>query len=629
MKMIKNKFALNISLLVSLLAVLYSCANVGRPTGGPVDETPPRFLRSTPSVNGLNVQKKKIVLEFDEIVKLEKLNEKVVVSPPQIAQPKIKAMGRRITVNLEDSLIPNTTYTIDFSDAIVDNNEGNPLGNYSFSFSTGANIDTMSVSGHVLEASNLEPVKGMLVGLHSDLADSAFTSKPFIRLGRTDSRGFFEIKGIAPGKYKVYALKDADQNYMFNQKSEALAFLDSIIVPSQEIKTRQDTIWQDTLTIDTIYNRDYTHYLPDDIILRSFTEELTNQYLIKSERLVPEKFSLFFATKADSLPNLKGLNFDEKDAFIVEKHLKNDTIHYWIKDSLIYKKDTLSFTLQYLYTDSLNQLVPRKDTINLALKKKKVAKKKKKKKDDDKPVPTVFLKVDSKIPSSMDVYGSIELEFEKPLAKFDKKAIHLMHKVDSTWENIDYKWEKDSLKIRKYTFYTDWKPKQEYKFIVDSLACADYYGLFTDKIEQSFKVKSLEDYGAIYFNISNADSSAYVELLDEQDKVIRKVKVKNNKADFYYLAPAKYSARLVNDKNNNNVWDTGIYEQNVQPEEVYYYPQILDLKALWELEQDWNVKAVSLDKQKVDKLKKQKPDEKKKKKQNTNQSRRVNRGFSF
>ena len=194
--------------VVTLGAMLYSCASIGRPDGGPYDETPPRFIGSTPEAGALNNKRTKVSLMFDEFIKLEKATEKVVVSPPQIQQPEIKASGKRIQVNLLDSLKPNTTYTIDFSDAIVDNNEGNPLGNFAFTFSTGTEIDTMEVAGTMLDASNLEPIKGMLVGLHSNLNDSAFNKLPFDRVARTDSRGRFSIRGVAPGKYRIYGLME-------------------------------------------------------------------------------------------------------------------------------------------------------------------------------------------------------------------------------------------------------------------------------------------------------------------------------------------------------------------------------------------------------------------------------------
>lgn len=616
--------------VVVVIAAFYSCASIGRPDGGPIDETPPRFIGSSPAAGALNNTKKKVSLEFDEYIKLEKANEKVVISPPQVQQPEIKPSGKKININLLDSLKPNTTYTIDFSDAIVDNNEGNPLGNFAFTFSTGTVIDTLEVSGTLLEASNLEPVKGMLVGMHSNLSDTAFTKLPFDRVARTDSRGHFVIRGIAPGEYRIYGLMDADQNFAFTQKSEALAFNDSLVIPRWEERIRQDTTWVDSLTIDTIIERQYTYYLPDNIILRSFTEELFSQYLVKNERLTPEKFTFYFAAKADTLPTLKGLNFDEKDAFIIEKSLTNDTIHYWIKDSLLYKQDTLSLSLNYLYTDTLNQLVPRTDTLNLVAKKiKKEAeepkKKKKKKGEEEEPEPTKFLPVSSHAPSSMDVYDYISLSFEEPVAWFDSAAIHLKQKVDTLWKDVPFVFEQDSLNLRKYNLYYDWEPATEYEFSVDSTAFHGIYGLFTDKIKQKIKVRSQEEYAAIYFNVVGCDSIAFVELLDTQDKVVRKIPVIDGKADFYFLNPGKYSARLINDTNGNGVWDTGEYETKRQPEMVYYYPQILEPRANWELEQTWNVTEVPLDKQKPDELKKQKPDEdKKKKERNNNRNNRRN-----
>lgn len=612
--------------VVTVIAALYSCASIGRPDGGPLDETPPRFIGSTPAAGALNNTKTKVSLSFDEFIKLEKANEKVVISPPQVQQPEIKASGKKISVNLLDSLKPNTTYTIDFSDAIVDNNEGNPLGNFAFTFSTGSAIDTMEVSGTLLEASNLEPVKGMLVGMHSNLSDTAFTKLPFDRVARTDSRGHFTIRGVAPGKYRIFGLMDADQNFAFSQKSEALAFNDSLVIPRWEERIRQDTTWVDSLTIDTVVERKYTYYLPDNVILRSFKEDLISQYLVKNERLTPEKFTLYFAAKADTLPVLKGLNFDERDAFIIEKNLTNDTIHYWVKDSLLYKQDTLSLSLNYLYTDTLNQLVPRTDTLNLVAKTVKKAvdepkKKKKKKGEEEEPEPTKFLHVSTYIPSTMDVYDYISLSFDEPITSFDSAAIHLKQKVDTLWEDISFTFEQDSLNLRKYNLYYEWEPTREYEFSVDSTAFHGIYGLFTDKIKQNIKVRSLEEYGAIYFNVSGCDSIAFVELLDTQDKVVRKVPVVNGQADFYFLNPGKYCARLINDTNGNGVWDSGEYETKRQPEMVYYYPQILEPKANWEVEQTWDVKALPLDKQKPDELKKQKPDEDKKKKDRNNNRR--------
>ena len=616
--------------LLMLMIVVYSCASMGNPDGGPYDEEPPKFVRSTPKPFAINSKEKKVTIEFDEFIKLEKAAEKVVVSPPQLEQPEIKASGRKVVVGLVDSLRPNTTYTIDFADAIVDNNEGNPLGNYAFTFSTGTTIDTMEVSGTVLSASDLEPVKNIQVGLHSDLSDSAFMKKPFDRVSRTDSRGHFSIRGIAPGKYRIYALMDGNQNYLFDSKTEMIAFSDSIIIPAMEDAMRQDTIWKDSLTIDTIKSVGYTRFLPDDIILRAFKEENDRQYLTRSERDKENHFVLTFSARADMLPTLKGLNFDERDAFIIEKTDRNDSICYWIKDSLIYQMDTLEIQMDYLATDTLDRLVPQTDTLFLANKltraerekleakaaeeKEKERKKKEKKGEKIEPEPTKFLTLNVDAPSAFDLDRNVYLSFDEPVASIDTAAIHMEIKKDSLWEEIPFLFVSDSVLPRKYEILAEWEPEKEYQLSIDSMAFKGVYGLHTNKVKQTMKVKKLDEYGTILLNITGADSTAVVELLDGSGKVLRQQRITpQNTADFYYLNPGtKFYIRLFNDRNGNGVCDTGKYSDHLQPEEVYYFPKVWEMKANFEFEENWNINAVPVEKQKLDEIKKQKPEETKK-----------------
>ena len=616
--------------LLMLMIVVYSCASMGNPDGGPYDEEPPKFVRSTPKPFAINSKEKKVTIEFDEFIKLEKAAEKVVVSPPQLEQPEVKASGRKVVVGLVDSLRPNTTYTIDFADAIVDNNEGNPLGNYAFTFSTGTTIDTMEVSGTVLSASDLEPVKNIQVGLHSDLSDSAFMKKPFDRVSRTDSRGHFSIRGIAPGKYRIYALMDGNQNYLFDSKTEMIAFSDSIIIPAMEDAMRQDTIWKDSLTIDTIKSVGYTRFLPDDIILRAFKEENDRQYLTRSERDKENHFVLTFSARADTLPTLKGLNFDERDAFIIEKTDRNDSICYWIKDSLIYQMDTLEIQMDYLATDTLDRLVPQTDTLFLANKltraerekleakaaeeKEKERKKKEKKGEKIEPEPTKFLTLNVDAPSAFDLDRNVYLSFDEPVASIDTAAIHMEIKKDSLWEEIPFLFVSDSVLPRKYEILAEWEPEKEYQLSIDSMAFKGVYGLHTNKVKQTMKVKKLNEYGTILLNITGADSTAVVELLDGSGKVLRQQRITpQNTADFYYLNPGtKFYIRLFNDRNGNGVWDTGKYSEHLQPEEVYYFPKVWEMKANFDFEENWNINAVPVEKQKLDEIKKQKPEETKK-----------------
>lgn len=619
--------------LVSVIIAMYACASMGTPDGGPEDYDPPKFVRSTPEPNAINYNKKKVTIEFDEFIKLEKASEKVIISPPQAEAPEVRASGKKVVVQFQDSIKQDVTYTIDFGDAIVDNNANNPLGQFAFAFSTGNTVDTMAVSGTVLNAENLEPIKGIQVGLHKNLNDSAFVKLPFDRISRTDSRGRFTIRGVAPGKYRIYALMDGNQNYFFDSKTEQVAWSDSLIVPSMEPAVLQDTVWNplDTAKIDTIKTVNYTRFLPDNIMLRAFKEENDFQYLQKSERPKTNQFSIYFSAKNKELPAVKGLDFDEQK-LIVEANSRKDSLLYWITDTVLCERDTLTLQLDYWATDTLKQLVPKTDTLRFVnkiprerrlamreeeMKKKEKERKKRARKGDTLSVETKFLGINVDAPSSLDLNRNITVSFDEPITSIDTAAIHMTHKVDTVWQDIPFLFVADSIAPRRYEILADWKPGDEYRLNIDSLAFQGVYGLRTDKVEKSLKVKTLEDYGTLYLNITGAEPNAIVQLLNSSDAVIRQQPVTDKgTCDFYFLQPStKYYIRLFNDSNNNGKWDTGNYEQKLQAEEVYYFPKVWEMKANFEFEENWDIHAKPLDQQKLDEIKKQKPEDDKKRKE--------------
>ena len=619
--------------LVSVIIAMYACASMGTPDGGPEDYDPPKFVRSTPEPNAINYNKKKVTIEFDEFIKLEKASEKVIISPPQAEAPEVRASGKRVIVQFQDSIKQDITYTIDFGDAIVDNNANNPLGQFAFAFSTGNTVDTMAVSGTVLNAENLEPIKGIQVGLHKNLNDSAFVKLPFDRISRTDSRGRFTIRGVAPGKYRIYALMDGNQNYFFDSKTEQVAWSDSLIVPSMEPAVRQDTVWNplDTAKIDTIKTVNYTRFLPDNIMLLAFKEENDFQYLQKSERPKTNQFSIYFSAKNKELPAVKGLDFDEQK-LIVEANSRKDSLLYWITDTVLCERDTLTLQLDYWATDTLKQLVPKTDTLRFVnkiprerrlamreeeMKKKEKERKKRARKGDTLSVETKFLGINVDAPSSLDLNRNITVSFDEPITSIDTAAIHMTHKVDTVWQDIPFLFVTDTVAPRRYEILADWKPGDEYRLNIDSLAFQGVYGLHTDKVEKSLKVKTLEDYGTLYLNITGAGPHAIVQLLNSSDAVIRQQPVTDKgTCDFYFLQPStKYYIRLFNDSNNNGKWDTGSYEQKLQAEEVYYFPKVWEMKANFEFEENWDINAKPLDQQKLDEIKKQKPEDDKKRKE--------------
>ena len=682
-----------IFIITMAMMLLMACANLGTPDGGPYDETPPHVVHTSPKFGEMGATPKKITLLFDENIKIQGATEKVCVSPPQMNMPEIEASGKRITITLEDELLPDMTYTIDFADAIEDNNEGNPLGDYAFTFSTGQTLDTMQVSGYVLNAENLEPIKGMLVGLYTvtndtlpdaayeDIPDSMFLTKGFERISRTDSRGHFVIKGIKKGKYRVFGLQDQDQNYYFSQKSEVLAFTDRIITPSSRPDIRPDTVWHDSIYYDSIVYTPYTHFLPDDILLTAFKESGQDRAFVKSERKEMEKFTFFFTAPDSELPRIEGLNFDARNAFVAETNATRDTITYWIRDSLIYYKDTLDMVVTFNMTDTLGHLVSKTDTMSIVSRKsyerlmrerknewetyakdyrkeyrRKLRSQQMAEEDEeeeageteptdsvdvadtpDTPVTTSSSKrrrrnrrstriddADIIVPpmpakpldcrtskSSMSPNENVTFSFKVPVDTVYTEYFHFTEIIDSLREERPFLLRRKEGTVNTYVFYAEWQPDTKYNLKVDSAAFVDLYGHVTNKIEKTITIRDLDSFSTLFVSLHGADTCAVVQLLNGSDKVIREQRAPNGKADFYFLDPGTYYLRLFYDRNGDGVWTTGEYNSHLQPEETFYYPGSLNLRAKWDVSQDWTPTATPLWQQKPLRITKQKPDKEK------------------
>ena len=630
------------------MMMIAGCARMGQPDGGWYDDRPPQIIATTPADNGTGVKEKKVVICFDEYIKVEDATNNVVVSPPQLEMPEIKGAGKKIVVELKDSLKENTTYTIDFSDAITDNNEGNPLGNYTFTFSTGAQVDTMEVSGTILDASNLEPVKGIMVGLYADLEDSAFYTKPLLRVARTDSRGRFIIRGVAKGKYRAYALQDMDGDYKYSQKGEMIAFSDRIIEPTCGPDTRQDTIWRDSLRIDTIIRRGFTHFYPDDVVLRAFTVPLTDRYMIKNQRQEPERMDFFFSYGSDSLPKMRGLNFDADSAFIVDASIKKDTITYWLKDTALVNRDSLEIEYSYHITDTLGQLVLQTDTLLMVPKisyekrmkmhekelekwQKQQDKFKKKGERYDSVWTPKPLDIRVTAPSSLTPESYLYFTMPAPLARCDTSKIHLQAKVDTLWVPQKFDWQPRPQSILSYRLEAVWTPGTEYQLEIDSAAFESIYGIVNDKMKSTLKCKSEEEFGSLVVKIAGLPDSttAIVQLLDKQDGVVKEARTQDDSsAEFYWLSEGKFYLRAFIDRNGNGIWDSGDFYKALQPEEMFYLPKVIEVKANWDITTEWNLNQARLDRQKPLEITKQKP-EKEKQLKNRNKTRAEQLGIPF
>ncbi len=598
-------------LVVIILSLIYACANMASPSGGPYDETPPRFVSSNPAPNQTNFSGKKIEILFDELIQIDNPNENVIITPPQLMQPTIRGLGRKVSVELRDTLKENTTYTIDFTSSIADNNEKNVLENFSFAFSTGDVIDSLEVSGILLNARDLEPVPGITIGLHLNLDDSAFVTEPFIRTSRTNDRGRFTIRNIAPGTYRIFALNDQNRDYKFDQPGEDIAFFDSLIVPTFELSTRYDTIWVDSLTIDTVYTVEYNKFMPDDILLRLFQEKFVRQYMIRPERTIPHLFTLRFNEQPDTIPDPVPLNFTPADSMWYYPQFTdgNKSINYWIMDSLIWQKDTLDLQINYMKSsDSLNILVPQTDTVQLFMRTRPVEKKKKKKEDEEEPVE--FLEMNITASGTKEMTDSVSVLFEEPVLDISRDVFRLSQKVDTVYNAVDFDFFIDPDNSLRFFIVRDWTYGEEFRLEVDSAAITSIYGKWNDSYSGDFKIKNRGDYGHLYINVNGITTPAFIELLNKSDSPVRQAKVENGGVLFMDLRPDTYYARLIVDRNDNGEWDTGNYEEKLQPEEVYYLPKPLEIKQNWEIEENWDIFAEPLPKQKPLDILKNKPKEK-------------------
>lgn len=618
-----NSKSLYYIFIIIAAAVMYSCANIGNPSGGPIDKTPPIFMRSNPTPNAVNVKDRKIEIFFDEIVTLKDPSTKIIVSPAQTEMPRMSALGRKVTVELVDSLLPNTTYTIDFSNSIQDNNEGNAIDNFAFAFSTGSVIDSMRVSGYVLDSRTLEPMQSVVVGLQSNLADSAFHKEKLQRVALTNDRGQFTIRNVSPGSYHIFALKDLDRDYKFGNPTEDIAFLDSIIVPSIGTREAADTVYNDLNEIDTIMRATRPAYFPNDILLSMFNEDRKSQYLANNLRVDSTRISLTFAAASDTLPSLSivGRNDVPDQWYTLERSQTNDTLTYWIRPPHLVSADTLMVATTYLRTDTASNLSWGTDTLKFTFQRQK-AKKKKKNEETDSLEQIRFMELHPLANGTQEVYAPLLLQTGTPIERYSREAFHLQRKLQN--DTIFYPAEIKSIALRDSTLNrrdlvlkVDWEPGAAYTLAVDSLAMTDIYGLQTKPLKVDFNVRKMEEYGNVVFNITAVRDSAIVELLDGTEKIVLRAPVKNHRAELLNLLPGKYYARLFIDRNGNGKYDTGNYDMHLQPEETVYYPGAINLKKNWDVEQTWDIYATPIDKQKPEAIKKNKPERKKWEKVNT------------
>lgn len=522
------------------------------------------------NATGFNGQN--ILLEFDEFIQLKELQQKLLVSPPLKNMPQPKQKGKRLELEFTDTLKSNTTYTFYFSDAIRDNNEGNPIKNFIFSFSTGQTIDTLSLSGRVKNAFTDEAVENALVMLYDTFTDTLpYTTLPN-HIAKTDKEGKFTLVNLKPIKYKLVVITDKNNNYRYNQGTEDIGFSSSGINLSEKLQK--------------------------DIEIRLFREQIPSQIVTGYDR--PERNLLTIGFSRNPVGGFKLKPIDDANAknwFIVEPDNNGDTVRIWITKPEIANRDTLLAVLEYQKTDSLYRLNSQTDTLRFLFYREEVQQTKRKGKKDEKAEEKKGFAINTSLSGDKSLIPNIpfELAIPAPIKKVDVSKISIYNTTDSIAEE-PVKLKADSLNPRIYRFTKDWKANVAYKMTVLPGAFQDYYGQTNDTLKLEMVGADPEKYGVLKINLSGVNKSAVVELLSEKGAPVdTKTIAGNGLVEFTFIKPGKYKLRFIDDANGNGKWDSGNYMKRIQPERIIYYSDektkgVINIRANWDSELQFSFK---------------------------------------
>ncbi len=602
------------------------------PSGGDKDTIPPVVVHSVPEFNARNYKGNSVSLTFDEFIISDNISSELVVSPPLKKKPIVKTKSKTLNIEIDDKLKTNTTYSLDFGDAIVDNNEKNPLKKFRMAFSTGENFDSLMIGGFVVDAENIDPVKSAMVMLYpaSDSLSAFHDSIPAY-MAKTDEKGFYAFTNVAAGKYYLYALEDADNSLTYNQPGERIAFSDSLVVPgtieSKKI-SRVDTLAEmikkigepgvDSVAVrkllalekvkaDSLAAKDQAEHVFSDTlqlgehtsrvtvkphVLSMFQEETNDQYLNSYARQQPNLIRFYFTNPVTDSFNTRLISpVPSPDWSVFEFNPARDTISLWINDTVISKIDTLKMELKYQALDSLKKTIIKTDTLELVYSVPQVKERRKKKKEEG-PVIIQPFSFKQNIRDAFDPYNPVVLEAPEPLESFDFSKVHLYHMADTVEQAIDFNIRQDSLIHRRYQISYPWVFEEQYRLEIDSAAAKTYSGFPSARVNQKFTVQKENFYGKIFLNIRNIQGTCIVQLLKNTDKeeVIHSVPIKaDGEIEFPFLKPDKYKIRLIVDRNNNGKWDTGDLAKRRQPERVVYFPKVVKTRSNFEIKESWTL----------------------------------------
>jgi hypothetical protein len=596
--MMKLPVYIKICGLFLLLFCTSKCAKMGSPSGGPRDRTPPVVLKTVPAAYSTNFKGRRITITFDEYVTVDNANENLLISPPLSPRPKVWLKGKSVIVDIQENLKENFTYTFNFQNSIKDLNEGNVLVGYQFVVATGPVIDSLSVTGNVYYAENLEIPEKIFIIMHNNLADTAVKKGMPDYIGTVDRFGYFRINNVRADSFNLYALKDLNNNRRYDLTDEEFAFL------NYPIEVSADSSWipvvKDTTAIPklpppparTAAGQNTQAKDADTIALTGrynlfmFKKASTARFLRSSQRSLKNKLEFAFSLPPPpDMPAEFSLSDFAENAFITEQSVNKDTLLIWLLDSMLIETNPITARIKYPFTDSTGAVVFKTDTINMRFVEPRAPRGAVQAEVTQQP-----LTVHNNFSSGVKPGDKLVLRSETPIVEPDTSMMRLFEIGESDTLKIAFLLQKDSVTTTRYIIETKLLQEKRYLFVADSGAFRDVYNVCSDSIGIGFSLKSEDVYGKLTFNIQNVDEPIIVQLLDKSEaKIIAEVLMtESGKALFPLLDPATYRARIIYDTDNDGKWTSGDFDEKRQPEQVTYYPDEIEVKAKFEIEQDWD-----------------------------------------
>ena len=600
-------------------AFLCRCANIGAPQGGPRDSLPPIPTGAVPFFNTVNFNDNRIYISFDEFVQLKDQQKEFYTSPYMKKKPLLTVKGRGIQIDIQDTLLPNTTYALNFGSSVADNNEGNPLHGFRYVFSTGPEIDSMYVSGYTVDAYKKDSVKRTLIYFY-DAADSAFLREPYLRLlqrersdtlpaydstlfnvkpaviARAENNGIFIARNLKPIDYRVYAIEDTNGNFTYEPGVDKVGFLDGVYNPDSLPDFKA---WYDTTR----------HYMTAEpqLYLRMFSDQqFKRQNLAEQKRPSQHKIELYFNAP---YPQIDSLFLDGIDsARIVTEYVTQDrdTINLWLNVPADELPDTIKGRITYLRHDSINQLVHVTEKLSLFWKhiETKAEEREREKEEREReraerageeyvpPVKPNPFGYKSSGRGDINPEKNVTLDFDYPIVQMDSSRIQLYRLGDNDQrQRISYRLQQDSVDIRKWVVSADWVPEAKYSLIIPDSVLLNVAGQVNDSIKSEFSILSPDKFGTLTVNVKGREGTDYIlQILNDRNSLLQERRfVRDGKYVFKYLDAGDVKLRVIEDVNGNGVWDTGDLILRRQPERVELYipdngNELITMKVNWDIE---------------------------------------------